>query len=511
MYRIMIVEDEPPIVRYLKSIVESVTDRFMICSVAEDGMEALEKIEALRPDVILTDVRMPRMNGVEFVKHLRTEHPQLLTVVISGYQDFEYARESLKWGALDYLLKPVSPEQLKPLLDMLAVRLDGIYHERAATLLDQIIGNRSVEEQICQKYLNYEQFHVILARGGSLPARFFNMQLGFNELGGWAQLDLEELSRRHTGCKIWLQSGRDEFESFFIIAMDGNQRFHSKSMAEQLNAFVSKLRGYGTVVYSSKSISLTDLAGVTNRMIGVLNENCVLGRNQALDLEDMLSANRREMLVLEDTMENKLAFFISNRQVSYLKSELSKMFADWNIQQYTQISLEKILRQILQLVEKHTGYQTPKLSLDRERQLDEALFYANGYESLLKAILDMIVELMSALDIDQPTYKLNAGEILSRIEVYVHKNLAEPITLQSVCYLMDVSQTYLSRLFRKSKNLTFNEYVTYARIQEAKRLMAEHPEMLLKDVASIVGYKDSHYFSRIFKSVTGSSPSAYND
>lgn len=511
MYRILIVEDEPPIARYIKSITEMVTEQFEIVGVAEDGIEALEKMEALNPDVVLTDVKMPRLNGVELIKRLKTDYPELFTVIISGYQDFEYAREAIKWGAFDYLLKPIEPEQFKQLLSLLAIKLDRDYHTRASELLRQFISNLPVDERKASKFLDFSQFFMILVRRGTLPARFVNMPLDFKSADTFPEFDLEKFAHELKCQNIWLSAGRDEAEFYLVMSTDGDRKFNAKFAAEVVMQLFAKHDPFYTMVYSSKSISLQDMAVHSNTLVAQLNQHCTLGRSQIVDIDKLPTTDVRELPNMDNAEENQLVFFISNMQTEHLKSTLHKIFSRWEKQSCTQMELEKAIRHILSLVEKHTINLSPKSGLNTERRLDQALFYANDYSSLFKAILNIVDDLICISDTKHLDYKQISDGLLSQVEVYIQKNLAESISLQGVCDQMGISQTYLSRLFRKKLNMSFNEYLTHVRIMEAKRLIVEHPEMLLKDIAAIVGYRDSHYFSRIFKTITGSAPSSYSD
>jgi len=141
--------------------------------------------------------------------------------------------------------------------------------------------------------------------------------------------------------------------------------------------------------------------------------------------------------------------------------------------------------------------------------LEEVLAFSTDFGSLLRGVWDIFEETLNISKAVNENQNISK-ELFQKVETYVSTNIAEPLTLQGMCHLFGISQPYLSRLFRKHTNLSFNEYVTNLRINEAKRLMREQPGMLLKDIAEIVGYQDQHYFSRIFKSITGIAPSEFN-
>lgn len=103
----------------------------------------------------------------------------------------------------------------------------------------------------------------------------------------------------------------------------------------------------------------------------------------------------------------------------------------------------------------------------------------------------------------------SASELMDRIDSHIKTNIAAPLSLQNVSELFGVSHPYMSRIYGKYKEMTFNEYITNLRVSEAKRFISEHPKMLMKDIAEIVGYQDQHNFCKVFKLITGVRPTEY--
>lgn len=110
--RVMIVEDEPASAEYIAAILTRYAPEAEVCCIAENGEEALEHLEEAHPDVVITDVAMPRMDGLALTAQLKKQRPRTRVIIVSGYQEFEYARTALRHGVADYLLKPVSPQEL---------------------------------------------------------------------------------------------------------------------------------------------------------------------------------------------------------------------------------------------------------------------------------------------------------------------------------------------------------------------------------------------------------------
>ncbi|WP_339295772.1 response regulator [Paenibacillus sp. FSL W7-1279] len=124
MYRIMLIDDEYAIHLSLRKLVERSGLRFEVAGEAEDGVEALELLEDSRPDIIVTDICMPEMDGLEFIRRVRESHPQMFFIILSGHDNFEFARQALRYGVSDFLLKPIDPAQFQTTLERACRELD---------------------------------------------------------------------------------------------------------------------------------------------------------------------------------------------------------------------------------------------------------------------------------------------------------------------------------------------------------------------------------------------------
>ena len=118
--RVMIVEDEPASAEYISAILSRYVPTAEVCAMAENGEEALEMLKTTRTDVVITDVYMPRMDGLTMTEKLKKRYPNLHVIIVSGYQEFEYARKALRCGVVDYLLKPVKLQELAQCLNAFA-------------------------------------------------------------------------------------------------------------------------------------------------------------------------------------------------------------------------------------------------------------------------------------------------------------------------------------------------------------------------------------------------------
>lgn len=129
-YKVLIVDDEYSSSHYIEALIEKKCPGFAVSASAENGRQALEQIDRERPDVLISDIRMPVMDGIELIETVSRSCPDVVLVLVTGYQDFEYARKALRAGVSEYLLKPVKPSQMQQLMEEIKRKLDKSRHER---------------------------------------------------------------------------------------------------------------------------------------------------------------------------------------------------------------------------------------------------------------------------------------------------------------------------------------------------------------------------------------------
>lgn len=174
-YAVLIAEDEPAAQKHLKNIIEIKCPRFFVCGIAEDGIQALEMVERCKPDLLISDIVMPKLDGMELIKEITLRRTGLKSIVLSGHQEFEYAKRSLSYGVIDYLLKPIHINKLKRLLTKLAEDMDEEEHKNIRKLL---LSQLSMEQGRSSASPEVEQeFFMMVIRENGLHARSIKLRL----------------------------------------------------------------------------------------------------------------------------------------------------------------------------------------------------------------------------------------------------------------------------------------------------------------------------------------------
>lgn len=492
MFRIIAVDDEPAALAHICSIIEKKCPDYKIIATAENGKEGLEKIRELHPDVVICDIKMPLMNGIEMVAAVKEEMPDVYSLIVSGHQDFEYARGAIQSGVYDYILKPVLPANVQQILKKLTQKLTIDHYHVRNDIIRKLCNGIECDMDDIGRYFPYENYYGAIIRRNGLPRRFSNTG------------NVEIYSEVHEIMTIY---GRDEMESLYILP---KEMLLGGSFKEYILNLWKKMEHedqYTTLVYEHKSFPVNKMQEMIKALYRELDTVSVVGHSQAVKLA---SANPEEEIIFNHEEINQvlknLEYMIREQQIHKLKRELHRLYHIWKEERKPQLWLEYVSRQILYIMRKYSKDSTSLIEC--EYMMEDAFFYATSGEMLIETLFDIIFHYIKE---DRGVTKVDSPEFFAIIGEFLNDHLRENITLQTVCKSFGVSQTYLSRLFRKYADQSFNRYLTELRMEKAIELMRENQGFFIKDVAMMVGYPDQFYFSRIFRSHTGKCPTDYLD
>ena len=210
MYSVLVTDDEPTAVKHIESIIEKKCPDFYVAGRARNGKEALEKTLDIHPDILITDIRMPVMDGIQLSEALYSSGEDTKIIIVSGYSEFGYAQSAIKLGVRDYILKPVVPSELQALLFKLKEELKDKYYQGRKEIIRKLSLGQAPKEGEMEKYFPYALYYAALVRRNGLPPRFSG------------QRNVEIFSDSNETIFIY---GRDECEALYICPkelVDGN-------------------------------------------------------------------------------------------------------------------------------------------------------------------------------------------------------------------------------------------------------------------------------------------------
>lgn len=492
MFRVIAVDDEPAALAHICSIIEKRCPDYKIIGTAENGKEGLKLVRKLHPDVVISDVKMPLMNGIELVTTVKEELPDVYSIIVSGYQDFEYARGAIRSGVFDYILKPVMPGNVQKVMDKLAAGLKMDHCQARNEIIRKLCSGTQCQPEEIARFFPYEHYYGAIIRKNGLPRRFSNT--GNMEIYS----DVNELMTVY---------GRDEMESLYIIPKEllMGRSFHEYIFEVWKKSEVEEQ--YSTMVYARRSFSVEEMQQRVSKLYRALDMVSVVGYSQTVELQSADAA--KEIRFDHDEINQvlgKLEYMLKEQQIEKLKKELHRLYNIWKDERKPQLWLEYVFRQILYIMRKYSKDSTSLIEC--EYMMEDAFFYAVSADMLIENLFDIMFHYIKE---NRHTAKVDSPEFFASIREYLEEHLAENLTLQDVCRRFGVSQTYLSKLFRKYVALSFNRYLTELRMDKAIDLLGDNQSFFIKDVAAMVGYPDQFYFSRIFRSYTGKCPTEFVD
>lgn len=491
MYRVMIVDDEACASNFIKQIIEKKCPGYEIAGIAENGKQALERISVWQPDVVISDIRMPVMDGIELVERLSKEHPNLFLVLVTGFQEFEYAQKALRAGVSEYLLKPVKLSEMVKLMEALSDRLDRLYYERQIRIFNDIVNHKeNFAVSKLKQWFEPGEYCAVLIRKKGLPKRFSTQN-------SVAVYSMEN--------EKFFMYGRDEMEALYLI----NKKYLFNQTFDEITQRIidrfTDQNAYITCIKEGQVFLIEDLPKIVHHLYRKLDWEIIIGKNQ------IISACREcnceiQTGELEHPLIEKMVYYIKYKELHKLRKVISSLFDLWEREKRTQMYVEKQVEYIFYLL--NNAYNIADQYQEMGITLAEAFAYVENMKELKEVVMQIIMQLAPDSQIEQIDNKTELfREILNYLDAHIH----EEITLVRICRYFGISQTSLSRLFRNQKGCSFSNYLTKQRIGQAQRIMDNEPDIFIKDVAERVGYKDQFYFSRIFRSVVLMSPSEYMD
>jgi two-component system response regulator YesN len=520
-YKVFLVEDEIVTREGIRDNVDWRSAGFEFCGEAPDGEIALPLIEETLPDVIITDIRMPFMDGLQLCKIIREHFPWMKVIILSGHDEFNYAQAAVKLGVTEYLLKPVSVADMHEVLERLVVQLDRDRKEAEdlKRLRNQVDNNL---QMLRQKFL----LQLLMGAMSSSEAIEHSQQLGIDIIANYYLVVLVKIKL----CESSLPFDYEEYnqvESLISGLVGTNQDILSAQKDMEELALLIKgntaeqLIQEGTFITEliqnevGQKTSCTLLVGVGNphKRLGEIHRSFVEALVKVSDgsgepftsiskIElDQIGSLKLDQGALEHFLKSGLAqdfdeFFAANLH------EIGKAALHSHLVKY--YFFVDIILTTAQFVNDLDG--DPNQVLPKLRQVDKLVSDANTFDQIRDEIKRILTVAISFRDSQMDNQQV---EIVHRAKRFIDKSFANPdLTLADVAAQVHLSPNHFSVVFSQEMGETFRDYLIRIRIERAKELLRT-TTLKCYEVAYQSGYNDAHYFSHIFKKATGLSPQNY--
>lgn len=509
MIDILIVDDEPKMLRDLVSLVQQIDPDFAV-SHAANAIEAQNLIRNKPFDIVITDIHMPVMNGLELITWLKEQNDPAVPVVISGYSYFEYARTAMKLGVTDYLLRPADPVEIARVLSSIVESIKAQRAEQKRLELQQAF--RSPGDSVTEVLGQNEIPFVTVFCAGSLTDSVTADESIRQPVWDLLQLEgrLKDLLNDQEGVWVFRSSQSTQTALFSLTSETAGQRY--LELVRQLGLIQGPDCGLAIAV-SPMLESINQVSSMQKRLIALLHRRLVLGRNQLLELEqssapELVDNGPSDVPEHDGVSYETLRMLIRYQGIPAARENLQRLLWSWKRQLLPIYKVEQELRRLATEIKPAlSGSHSQRVIDQLEDMCMDALANALNYDGLW----DNLASVFEGLDPDHARVNVqDRHEALAcQIANYIEDHLAEPLNNSILGKTFGLAPSYLSVIFRNKKGQSPIEYIANRRIARAKALFGDSPSLTSKEVATLVGYDDPFHFSKSFKKITGLSPAEY--
>lgn len=533
--KVFLVEDEMVIRRGIKNSIDWEKEGYIFCGEASDGELAYPMIIKEKPDILITDIRMPFMDGLELCKLVKKELPNIKILILSGYDEFDYAKEAIRLGVTEYLLKPISSGKLLEALNGVSESIrrekedkdlvrkymeemrENTEHEKQKFFEQMIAGNLSMADAL----ETGEKYEMNLS-AGMYNLLLFRFTLGeenrkSGELLGEAEYAIEKLTER-LEYVFEFQRG---VEGWAFLLMADNEEQMSERVKELSKDLEEIMKNYSTIAYfggiGQPVARLRELEESFREAERALAARFTMELNRIISVEDIRMAQNVDTLddieitsfgEIEKT-RTMLEKFLNNGA----EDEIDE-FVDVYINELSEENLKSVLMRqyiimdayivMMSFCEKFEGIEGEMQAQSEE--LKNSMKTIQTLEEIKNYIRMFLKKIIGVRDtISGRRY----SDIIEIAKDQIRKTyMSDEISLNTIAAEVGMSPSYFSSIFSKEMGKTFVEYLTEIRMDRAKELLM-CSSMKTSEIGYEVGYKDPHYFSYIFKKTQNCTPKEF--
>jgi len=524
-YTVLLVDDEEEVIQIIMKKLDWEELGFSVVGYACNGVKALEMVEEYQPDVVMTDIKMPYMNGMELSHHIKMEYPTTKILIFTGFDEFEYAREAIHLEVEEYVLKPVNSMELTNVFRQLKMKLDQEISEKRnmeilkkyymeslpllqANFYSMLMEGRVREEEIsgylsdCQLSFDGPFFCCLVVHTSSSQ-----MPEDMNIL--LLSTSVQKQAEEHLGER-WKAKAFPYFENTVLIA-----QLKSESEITELTDDCDRFCKYAlhiigavvTVGIGQVCGNIHDLSQSYSSARNAVSYRVIYGASRAINVKESVPQEVSKPDLAKDAQLSNLFKMIRLGSAEDVTSAVKQYL---NHESFTEKSLQMYHVDLMELISALYRFAA-------NHEVTAEAFPENMnvlYARLLDMDADILQKWLTDISLLFREELLDARNrstksFVSRAKEYVHNNYTdEGLSLDRICKVLGVSNSYFSTIFKKKTGKSFIGYLTDYRMDQASRLLIETNNKSYI-IAKQVGYADSNYFSYVFKRRFGVSPSRY--
>ena len=520
MYKLVIVEDEQDVRNRLTSLIKRSGCNFEIVSEYETGIDAYEGIISDNPDLVLTDIRIPYINGISLSKMVRAVYPLVKLIIITGYNEFDYAKEAANLGVVGFVSKPVTMENIRDLLNKAEAALDeefltganlsslsAFYQDSLPIIRENDLYRLSKMSSVTPAFESR-----LRGNGVSLDYPYFVMCVfDFDEL---PEEDLERYDlvfssiRKSAGEEFSNLCDYDAFSRYEKLCLILKYRTQpdAQELKRRVERIIQRAGRYSEMPVSAGLSGVfensRDFSAMTREAARALELRSVMGGQKVFSLDSSETPTMK--LSIDDNLIKELVYLLHSRtpeacleRIDLIKARLSSSKS--SLYYAAAGILNTLIRGCDDIEKLSVSYGGPDMLYRRlyEIKTDTEIF------DYLKELTRKILEINNDVIVD------NLDRSLRLITAYMEAHFCDAdISFESLAMEVNFSVSYISALLKKRLNTSFIKMLTDLRMEKAKELLAD-PALRIIDVAERLGYNDSYYFSHCFKKHVGVPPKEF--
>ncbi|KAB8126371.1 response regulator [Gracilibacillus oryzae] len=488
MKKVFLVDDEAVIRRGIAQKIDWEKEGFIYCGDASDGEMALPLIERHQPDIVITDIKMPFMDGLTLARILKETLPHVKIIILSGHDEFEYARQAIRIQVEEYCLKPVSSKDLVSILRKVRMEM-----ETTRNVFKKIETKEELYEQLCKGSLSTEEIiHQAKNLHVDLMASYYSVLV--------VEKNLELLEQKIASYQPLRFS--KETKWVLILKHDIEQKLLEEiaAMKQLLTSHHPPLLfGLGSIETRNEHITISyENALEAYSYSRAIQSYPFLQDHQDVHRELMQSFDRRKLIhFLKFGQQSQLDTFIrSYASFIYQKRDLSNIFLYYFLLDFT-ITLRHYLEE--------SDYD--KKCKDIIEPLENSLHQVRTKSEMI----DFMKKMLQPLLIHHEQQFSKYGKLIQQVkQVIAARYHDSSLSLKEIANEVNISASYLSNIYSKEMGQTISEYLTNTRMEQAKVLLQTTNDKTY-EIAYKVGFNDSHYFCHTFKKMTGMTTKEYKN
>lgn len=533
MYKILLVDDE---ILVRDAIRENIDWGKLDCELigdCENGKQAVEFVKTHEVDIVLTDILMPYMDGMELSHFLHDNYPDVLIVIFSGFGEFEYAKKAIQYNVSEYMLKPVTAMELTKVIENMKEKLDSRkkeqrkmesltqvsqdYHKNANVIRSKALDCLVKCTREVQVSLDELERMGITFQAASYRVAVFDIDT-YSEM---YQMDMDKQQESALMAFVLFNVG-DEIvvrEKAGVVYQEGNNRVciifagnRTKEFSESIHRICHEIqKKVKEVIGLETSIGIGSWVRSPYELIysyrlaaKAIDYRYLLGGNLLFDMEEKKTDNSifliNDLEILTESIKSGDRRLME-KTLEQIETEIKSALVE---KSYACIYLQQVIRAI--------GNTCQSLSEEPEKIIAQR-------EALLKAVTEQRMFSQAAALVEKYAQEVfdalqelnsSSGQRQGMLAMdYIQKNYMDPcLSLNSICSYLNISTSYFSTIFKEMTGETFIEVLTRVRMEKAKELL-ENTTMKNYEIAEKVGFSDPHYFGISFKKITGKTPTEY--